>query len=392
MYKFTIKKLLSVLFLCQLGFSAAVIQAPAKLYYPAILTFDGPSVDESETTFRNYRLDVTFTKGTKSYKVPGYFAADGNASETSASSGNKWRVKFTPDEAGVWNYTVSFRTGTDVAVSSVATAGTAVANVDGETGTFTVGDYDKSAPGFHGKGILQYVGEHYPRFSGSGEWFIKTGPGSPEDFFGYKDFDNTVDNPTHDPKQSTQNFDAYLKTLNGESLHFYTAHVKDWMPGDVTWKNGLGKGIVGALNYQASLGCNNQYMITLTRGDDSDDCWPWTSRDVTMQYDVSKLEQWDCVFAHMDKVGIVPHIYLTEAMNTTYLDNGDMTLKYPIYYREIIARFGYHLGIRYSIGEEPAPAFTSTQKAAAAARLRNLDVYNHALPPRDLGIQNQACV
>jgi hypothetical protein len=40
--------------------------------------------------------------------VPGYFAADGNAGETSAESGTKWRAHLAPDKAGQWNYFVSF--------------------------------------------------------------------------------------------------------------------------------------------------------------------------------------------------------------------------------------------------------------------------------------------
>ena len=116
--------LLVALFTYVHSYSATIVTGELKIWYPVILTIDGPSVDESESTFRNYRLDVTFTKGSKSFKVPGFFAADGNAAETSASNGNKWRAIFTPDEAGTWNYTVSLRTGTDIAISFVATAGT----------------------------------------------------------------------------------------------------------------------------------------------------------------------------------------------------------------------------------------------------------------------------
>gem|GEM_PF-2423743 len=46
------------------------------------------------------RLDVTFRTGTKTEVVPGYFAADGTAAETSAAKGNKWKVHFSPDETG----------------------------------------------------------------------------------------------------------------------------------------------------------------------------------------------------------------------------------------------------------------------------------------------------
>jgi len=344
-----------------------------KMWYKVTLTFDGPSVDESESTFRNYRLDVTFTKGAKSYKVPGYFAADGNAAETSASSGNKWQVNFTPDEPGTWTYSVSFRQGPDIAISFLPAAGTPVAGVDGETGSFDVASGSFDEPGYYAKGKLNYVGEHYGQFAGNKEWHVKAGPGSPEDFFGYKDFDNTKDWETR--TSSTQVQDVYLRNLNGEGLHYYTPHVADWKTGDPTWKGGKGKGIIGALNYMASIGINSLYMIPFTMGDDSDNTWPWTSRDQLMSYDVSKLAQWDIVFSHMDRVGISATYYLCESDNSIkYLDNGNMTLKYPVYYREIIARFGYHLGIRFNLGEELK--LTGPQQAAASKYLKDLDPYN----------------
>lgn len=359
----------------QIGFSATKIDAPQNLWYPATLTFDGPDATEVEATFRNYRLDVTFTKGTKSYKVPGYFAGDGNAAETSAKGGNKWRVKFTPDEPGTWNYSVSFRTGTDIAISLVAGAGSAVAGVDGETGSFTVGAYNPSAPGFYSKGTLRYVGEHFGQFAGSKEWHVKAGPGSPEDFFGYKDFDDTQDHTQR--SSTTQLSDIYLRNLNGEGLHFYSSHVNDWKTGDPSWKGGKGKGIIGVLNYLSSIGVNAIYMISFTETDDSDNTWPWPARLQRNIYDVSKLDQWDIVFSHMDKVGIAPNLYLSEADNTKDLDGGNMTLQYPIYYREMIARFGYHLGVRYNIGEEPT--MSAEQIGAAAERISKLEAHGHPI-------------
>ncbi len=121
-------------------------------------------------------------------RVPGYFAADGNAAESSATSGNKWRVKFTPNEADVWTYSVSFLEGPQIAVpaDSSPTAGKSAGAPDGENGSFTVQPADPDAPGFYGKGMLVYVGEHYLQFQGSKQWFVKAGPGSPEDFFGYR--------------------------------------------------------------------------------------------------------------------------------------------------------------------------------------------------------------
>ena len=81
--------LLSALcFISSASFSAPKVSGIMRVWHPVVVTLNGPSVDESSSTFRNYRLDVTFTKGNKSYKVPGFFAADGNAAETSATSGN----------------------------------------------------------------------------------------------------------------------------------------------------------------------------------------------------------------------------------------------------------------------------------------------------------------
>ncbi len=369
------------------GLAATSIQEPPHLWQPAVLTFDGPSVNEADSTFRDYRLDVTFTKGTKTFKVPGYFAADGNASEyippatptPDIVSGNKWRVKFTPDEPGTWTYKVSFRTGTEVAVSTVATAGSAVSGVDGETGTFNVGPVNPAAVGFFAKGQLRYVGEHYGQFVGNKEWFLKAGPGSPENYFGYADFDNTVDNQIR-KDGTTQVKDLYLRQENGDGLHHYGPHKEHWKTGDPTWKNGKGKGIIGSLNYLSSIGVNALYMIPLTINDDGDDTWPWVSRTAMMTYDVSKLDQWDIVFSHMDRVGISPTYYVCENLNSMLMMSSGpeaqrvLTTTYKIYLREIIARFGYHLGMRFNLGEETRA--NATQQAEAANWIAMLDPYD----------------
>jgi hypothetical protein len=99
--------------------SNQVIAGEMLRWHTVTITFDGPATDESAdpNPFLDYRLNVSFTNGDKTYLVPGYYAADGNAAETSASSGNKWRVHFTPDELGIWTYIASFRSGPAVAVS-----------------------------------------------------------------------------------------------------------------------------------------------------------------------------------------------------------------------------------------------------------------------------------
>lgn len=90
-----------------------------KKWHRLTLSFEGPATDElaDVNPFLNYRLDVTFTNGEEEFVVPGFYAADGNAAETSADSGNKWLVRFTPNKTGIWNYSVSFKKGENIAVS-----------------------------------------------------------------------------------------------------------------------------------------------------------------------------------------------------------------------------------------------------------------------------------
>ena len=95
--------------------SSPTINGELKKWHKVTLTFTGPETEEMHTynPFLNYRLNVTFRNADKTYVVPGYFAADGNAGETSADSGNVWKVHFAPDETGSWDYEVSFRMGSN---------------------------------------------------------------------------------------------------------------------------------------------------------------------------------------------------------------------------------------------------------------------------------------
>jgi hypothetical protein len=76
---------------------AAQIDGDLKLWHKINITLMGPQSSESGTPnpFRDYRLDVLFLGPSgQTYRVPGYYAADGNAAESGAVSGNKWRVCF----------------------------------------------------------------------------------------------------------------------------------------------------------------------------------------------------------------------------------------------------------------------------------------------------------
>jgi hypothetical protein len=352
------------------GGDKVLVSGEMKQWHVVTLTFDGPLTSEqaNPNPFLDYRLSVTFTNGQKTYVVPGYYAADGAASETSATEGDKWRVHFIPDEVGRWTYAVSFRTGTDVAISSEPDAGRPVA-FDGAQGTFVVGPTDKLAPDFRAKGMLRYVGKRYLQFAGTGEYFIKAGADSPENFLAYADFDGTYD---------TAELNREGEAAGEKFIHHYQPHVEDWQPGDPTWKDGKGKGIIGALDYLASKGMNSVYFLTYNvDGGDGKDVWPWTDPNDKLHFDCSKLDQWDIVFSHMDKLGLMLHVVTQETENDQGLDGGELGRQRKLYYRELIARFGHHLAVVWNLGEENTN--TDAQRKAFAKAIRELDPYDHPI-------------
>ncbi len=348
----------------------ATLSGELKQWHCVTLTFDGPQTSEAAepNPFLYYRLNVTFRRGAKTYVVPGYFAADGNAAETGAAEGNKWRVHFVPDEPGTWSYRASFRRGPDVAVSLEATAGEPAA-FDGESGSFTVGPSDKQGRDHRARGMLQYVGEHYPRYAGTGEYFIMVGTQSPENFLAYFEFDNTVDHLGAERK----------RTPFPDGLHHYAPHVKDWKPGDPTWRGGKGKGIIGALNYLASQGMNTFYSLTMNVGGDARDIYPWTSYHERARYDVSKLAQWEIVFSHMDRLGM-QFILVTQEEEGEQLLGKLGTLR-KLYYRELIARFAHHHALIWDLDEEMDRwRYFTTQDIKDICRyIKALDPYRHPI-------------
>ena len=349
---------------------AASVTGQLKQWHRAIVTFEGPdtSEDAAKNPFTDYILSVTFTKADKKLVVPGFYAADGNAGQTSATSGNKWQVHFTPPETGKWSYKASFRTGPNIALSLDPKAGKPTA-FDGDTGTLQIALSDKQYPDFRYRGALRYVGKRYLQFAQTGGSFLKAGADSPENFLAYADFDGTYDSA--ELKRSGE-------AAGGKFIHHYEPHLKDYKTGDPTWKDGKGKAIIGALNYLASKRMNSVYFITYNiDGGDGKDVWPWTSHTERMRFDCSKLDQWEIVFSHMDKLGIMMHVILQETENDQGLDKGDLGPQRKLYFRELIARFSHHPALVFNLGEENTN--TDAQRKDFCNYFANLDAYNHPI-------------
>ncbi|MEM7763108.1 MAG: DUF5060 domain-containing protein [Pseudomonadota bacterium] len=353
--------------------SISSIQAPAidvyQQWHTVALDLTGPMTDEQATPnpFTDFRLDVVLSKGDTKYHVRGFYAADGQAADTGARSGDQWRVYFRPGEIGTWSYQMTLKRG-DGAAWAAAITESVVAE---RSGQFEVIASDKSAPDFRATGPVRVVDGH---FDVAGQRWWKVGANSPENLLAYRDFDDTY-------RQRTQARDGEAST--GASIHRFAAHKGDWQPGDPTWGDDRGREMIGAMNYLASVGMNSSYFLTLNIGGDGDDVWPYATYDDRHRFDISKLAQWERVFAHMQSLGIALHVVLQETENERLLDDGDTGVDRQLYLLELIARFGHHPGLIWNLGEENGPASfspngqTTGQRIAMAEFIGANDPYDH---------------
>jgi hypothetical protein len=368
------------------GRGEITISGELKQWHKVTLTVDGPFAherDKEPNPFTDYCLTVEFVheSGAPRYRVPGYFAADGNAAHSSAEAGTRWRAHLSPDKPGRWTYTVSFLRGPLAALQDKPTGMPVIGH--GRTGSFTIAPTDKTGRDFRAKGRLQYVGKHHLQFAGTGEYFLKAGADAPENLLAYADFDGTHSRKLNRQARPGEALPAGLKT--------WQAHVPDWRPGDPTWKDGKGKGLIGALNYLASKGCNAFSFLPYNVGGDGDDVWPFVEPTEKMHYDCSKLDQWGIVFDHATRLGLYLHFKLQEtemddnrlgdratpATVPSALDGGALGPERKLYCRELIARFAHALALNWNLGEENTQ--TPEEQRAMAKFIQDTDPYHHPI-------------
>ncbi len=315
-------------------------------WHTVTIDFDGPELSETGTPnpFTDYRLDVVFVNQLGKRTVRGFYAADGDAANTSADSGKVWRVRFTPHIKGKWGYTAVLRAGKDIAIGENLDTAQAI-EISNAKGEFYVVDSDKEMPDFRAKGFLAADGPYF-RFRDSGDYWIKAGANSPENILGFHEFDGTY-------QHGSNNRDGEAAT--SDQLHRFEPHLKDWQIGDPTWQNGKGKALIGAYNYLASQGMNSNYFLTMNIDGDGKDVWPFVSHDDFTRFDVSKLEQWNIVFEHMQSKGILLHATIQETENERLFDDGEVGSQRKLYLNELIARFSHHPALVWNLGEENGP-------------------------------------
>ncbi|SHJ60972.1 Por secretion system C-terminal sorting domain-containing protein, partial [Aquimarina spongiae] len=360
-----------------------------KRWHKVTLTFNGPNTSEtaSPNPFSDYNLEVTFTHqaSNRSYKVPGYFAACGNAANNGCASGNKWRVHFAPDQTGAWNWSVSFKQGSNVAING---GGSGAGFMNGATGSFNVAESDKSGRDFRSKelGRLKYVGQHYLKHVGTnpanpnGPWFVKAGADSPENALNYVDFDATP---------------SFNNNLNKIGSKTWQPHQRDYVAADAsayTWGNGKGTEMLGVINYLSGEGANVMSFLTWNTDGDGGAVFPHVLKVSEQEYgntsrgqqwnkvhhdrfDVSKTDQWEKIMEYADKKGIYLHFKTMETENDNKMDGNNFGRERKLYYRELIARFGHHLALNWNLTEETT--LTDNVAKATAAYIKNVDPYDH---------------
>ncbi|NJX14559.1 DUF5060 domain-containing protein [Tamlana crocina] len=391
-------KLLNFLFFFLLILSSCQQQKVAKIdgqlkkWHRIVLNFEGPETSEmnANNPFLNYRLDVTFKNGENTFVVPGFYAADGNAANTSADKGDIWQVRFTPNAIGEWTYNVSFKEGENVAIAEDVSNASNAGFMDGQTGSFTIAESDKTGVDNRAKGKLQYVGESYLKFADSQKYFIKLGVDAPENLLAYTDFD-----------VSTNALD-FQKT--------WEPHAKDFDDSGTPflWKETKGKNLLGAINYLAGEELNVFSFLTFNVDGDDRNIFPhllkvpiedyetyasvkknkeaWESMFHKTRFDVSKLDQWERIFEYAETKGMFLHFKTHETETDHLMDKGVFGTEGKLYYRELIARFGHHLSMNWNLGEENNQPTEEVLKVADY--VSKLDAYKshlvlHTFPNKD---------
>ncbi|MEM9066000.1 MAG: GC-type dockerin domain-anchored protein [Planctomycetota bacterium] len=336
--------------------AAPIAAQPVTIDFTGTEIFD--ELDTMPSPFLDRRLQVIFTAPSGAmFDVPGYFFGNGldvaAAPPTLTGTGSAWRVRFTPTEPGMWTWQASFTGGGDVAIDRTAIG--IPLDFDGASGSFDVDPIDPSAPGFFAKGKLLHNDTHYLTFT-NGDRYIKGGVDSPENWLGYSGFDNTFDGGGADVNTP-------------DDLHAFPTHIMDWNPGDPDWDSpdtpqpNDGRGIIGAINYLASTGVNSIYFLPMNIGGDAQDTWPYGDPAIdgggninnnNFAFDITKLAQWEIVFNHAQAKGLLLHFVLNEAEapNKQELDDATLGPERRLFYREMIARFGYLPAIQWNISEE----------------------------------------
>lgn len=281
------------------------------------LQFSGPnSSGMGDPNPFQVQVDVTFSgPGSQVFVVPAFYDGDGGG----GLDGNVWKVRFSPNAAGTWDYVTN----------------SPESSLDGHSGSFEVSDtagcqtnLGNGLPNFACVGRLEHVDAHYLKFA-DGPFWLKGGVDEPEDFL--------------------------VPTVNAG----FSSKSE-------------------AIDYLADLGLNSIYLMLNNVDGDRRNIWPWVGSDQEEakinheRFDVARLAEWEDIFNYMEGKGLVTHIVFEDDQAWTGFNRA-------MYYREVVARFGHHNGLYWNLAEEYNEVYSSSEIKDFAQLLRDLDPYDHPL-------------
>jgi len=276
-------------------------------------------------------VEVVFTSpGGRTFVVPAFYDGDG----AGGVDGNVWKVRFSPDETGLWSF--------------VSTSAEIL--LDGYSGSFTVAVPGADAADFYKWGRLEYVGTagdglRYLKFR-DGPYWLKAGCDDPENFLG-----------------ALSNYNTVAKRKS-------------------------------AIDYLAGKGVNSMYIMTHNIDGDGRDVWPWlgdteaeakTNGGSGARFDVEKLEEWRELFEYMQQKGVAVYLILEDDSAWSGYDHGR-------YYREMVARFGYLPGLLFNLGEEYTEGNSLADGLYYAQELKDIDPYDHPIAIHDINSVNDSYI
>lgn len=318
---------------------AAMVAGPMRAWRTLVLNFWGPERVESPETFRDFRLELTLrdARSGERLRIPGFFAGDGTAADTSATGGSVWRAMFTPPSDGEWNYVASFRSGPEIAVSRDPEAGQRVDPIDGARGRLLIAPTSPGGPDLRELGpiALGDGGYAFPRSAAS---LLEHAAPALDDLLALRDFDGAgvfEDAPERDGSGAA------------------------WRPGDPIWADGRGRTAIGLLNAASDSGATSIHLkpLSAARQGEARLAWrasPWAPPPrgeaqpgdaAELCFDVSRLAQWEIAFAHAQALGLVLNVDLERPDGRAEA----APLARALFLREMVARFAHHNGLVWRI-------------------------------------------
>ena len=214
----------------------------------------------------------------------------------------------------------------------------------------------------------------------------------------------TVTTVSPEPSLNGVNYTFQVETSTRSGfLHYVGGFYLKFMDGPYWLKTGaddpeefLGEGVFGkwsgkraAVDYLASHGINSMYMVLLDYPGDSGLVFPWLDPDEQSRIDLEKMKRWEGIFDYIREREIVLNLVLED-------DGALIPVDRESYYRQMVARFGHHTGLIWSLREEYNERYSSERAIQWAHLLQEIDPYDHPIAlhnvntPADWFLQSDA--